>query len=115
MYNEEKITRKSINTIFAYIIKLPIPTTMLIVNDGSNDNTGKIIQDCITTKLDERIKMINHSINQGYGAANRTGIKYAIENKYDYILFMDSDLTNPPRYLHSFCKKIKERSTDALF
>jgi len=53
------------------------------------------------------LAMTSHAQNQGYGAALKTGVKYAIDNGFDYVIFMDSDLTNHPRYLYLFYEKIQ--------
>lgn len=109
MYNEEAIARQSINTILTDVRKLTYPTTVLIVDDGSKDLTAAIVQECIE-KVDDhnRLTMVSHERNQGYGAGLRTGMRYAINHGHDYALFMDSDLTNHPKYLKLFYAKMAE-------
>jgi glycosyltransferase involved in cell wall biosynthesis len=46
--------------------------TVLVVNDGSKDQTGSIVNNISQT--DSRIVLIDHSINQGVGAAFYTGL-----------------------------------------
>ncbi|MDX4038443.1 glycosyltransferase [Aliarcobacter skirrowii] len=58
---------------------------VIIINDGSTDNSLKIINDFMNS--DFRVKLINQE-NQGLGAARNTGIK---EAKGEYIIFVDSD------------------------
>jgi glycosyltransferase involved in cell wall biosynthesis len=41
--------------------------------------------------------LVSHLKNRGYGSALKTGIKTAIKESFDYVLFMDSDLTNDPK------------------
>ena len=108
MYNEENIAQKSVETIYSYVNKLPPVVTLLIVNDGSTDATKSIVSDVIGKLKQDTVRLISHPQNQGYGGALRTGIKYAIDNNYDYILFMDSDLTNHPKYLGKFYEKMIE-------
>ena len=107
MFNEEKSARQSVETIISYVKELSLPTTVLVVNDGSSDATQKIVQELIP-RDNTILKIISHSQNQGYGAAIRTGIQFACANNYDYALFMDSDLTNHPRYLKDFYQKMQE-------
>jgi len=59
---------------------------LIIVDDGSTDNTEDIIKEF--KKKDERIKYIRHKKNKGGSAARNTGIKAA---KGEYIAFQDSD------------------------
>ena len=59
---------------------------LVIVDDGSTDNTEEIIKEF--QKKDERIKYICHDKNKGGSAARNTGIKVA---RGEYIAFQDSD------------------------
>ena len=109
MYDEEAIAQASIETIFSYTRQLPPIVTLLVVNDGSRDATVEIIGRLVAQISDNnQLQMISHIVNKGYGAALRTGIKFAIDNNYDYAIFMDSDLTNHPKYLKTFYEKILE-------
>ena len=108
MYNEQAIAEKSIQTITAYAGKLRASADVLVINDGSQDNTSEILDGLMSSYTNGRLKIIHRRENQGYGAAIRTGIKFAVENNYDYALFMDSDLTNHPRYLQDFYDKMLE-------
>ena len=106
MYNEEKIAKHSIETIVSYIRKLPPIITILVVNDGSEDATENNVKQMINEQGNDDLKLVSHSVNQGYGAALITGIGFAVDNNYDYALFMDSDLTNHPKYLQKFYEKM---------
>ena len=104
--NEQDIVRNSIDTILKYTKKLPPIVTVLVVNDGSVDATEQIVNEIVNNQESEKLMLISHSKNQGYGAAIKTGINFASTNEYDYILFMDCDLTNHPKYLEDFYKKM---------
>ena len=65
-----------------YLIKLPIECEIIVVNDGSSDNSSDILK-----KISE-IKIINHPYNKGYGASLKTGIA---ASQYDWLLFFDAD------------------------
>lgn len=108
MYNEEAIARVNTEIILSYTNRLPPVVTVLVVNDGSQDTTEQIIKELLRNYDNEQLHLISHSKNKGYGAALQTGIKFASENNYDYTIFMDSDLTNHPKYLESFYEKMQE-------
>ena len=108
MFNEEGLAKQSIETILSHTEKLPEETTVVVVNDGSKDSTENIVKGLTEHYGNSKLKLISHRENRGYGAALNTGIQFAIENNYDYVLFMDSDLTNHPRYLQNFYEKMKE-------
>ncbi len=59
---------------------------IIVVDDGSTDNTIKVIR--YFQKIDKRIRYIRHDNNKGGSAARNTGIKAA---QGDYIAFQDSD------------------------
>lgn len=59
---------------------------IVAVNDGSTDNTAAVISECSAS--DDRVRLVNHEINRGYGAALRSG--FAASNG-DWVMVMDSD------------------------
>ncbi|MDC0968012.1 glycosyltransferase family 2 protein [Alphaproteobacteria bacterium] len=75
---------------------------LIIVNDGSNDDTLEKLEKYKVTKK----KVITYSKNCGYGYALNQGIKYSM-NKSKYVIFMDSDLTNPISDLKKIINKMK--------
>lgn len=59
---------------------------IIVVNDGSHDQTAKIVTDL--ARLNKHIRLVNHAVNRGYGAAVKTGLAAC---RYDWIFFTDSD------------------------
>ena len=55
---------------------------IIVVNDGSSDNTGK------AAGINKDIQILNHKENRGYGASLKTGIK---KSKYDLLVIIDAD------------------------
>jgi dolichol-phosphate mannosyltransferase len=108
MYNEESIAEASVKEILGYAKRLPGTATLLAVNDGSTDRTESILQRLAPIYDEKDYRFISAPVNKGYGGALKLGIGFAIENDYDYVLFMDSDLTNHPRYLKDFYDKMCE-------
>jgi len=108
MYNEEVIAKSSIETILDYAKKISQFITVAVVNDGSKDTTEIIIKNLTKQNKESELRLLSHPVNRGYGAALKTGIKFAIDYSYDYVLFMDSDLTNHPKYINDFYKKMLE-------
>ena len=58
---------------------------VVVVNDGSKDNTADEV------RKHSGVKLISHIMNSGAGAANRTGLVYARDKGYDYAVTMDAD------------------------
>lgn len=85
-YNEEASIQKTVKNVTDNL-KKHLPTwELIIVNDGSKDRTGVII-DQIASQ-DHRVRVIHHSPNRGYGGALKSGL-YAC--RYPWISFIDSD------------------------
>jgi glycosyltransferase involved in cell wall biosynthesis len=61
-----------------------VDITALVVNDGSRDRTGELAEEAGAT-------VVSHPRNRGVGAAFRTGINWAREQGFDYLIHMDSD------------------------
>jgi glycosyltransferase involved in cell wall biosynthesis len=60
---------------------------IIVVDDGSHDRTPEIA-DRLASSQPDRIKVVHHRPNRGYGAALTSGFKAA---QGDYLMFMDSD------------------------
>ena len=59
---------------------------ILVVNDGSRDATGPIVDRL--SREDARVRAIHHPVNRGYGGALKTGFN---ASTMDYVMFMDAD------------------------
>lgn len=82
-YNEEA-------TIGSIVLKTKrYVDTVVIIDDGSTDDTVKIAQDAGAV-------VISHNNNYGKSASIKTGFNYALENNYDYIVTLDGDSQHNP-------------------
>jgi glycosyltransferase involved in cell wall biosynthesis len=106
MYNEERGAEVCIRTVCGAIASLETRAILIVVDDGSTDSTREIL-----TRLqlyEKGFLVLAHERNRGYGHALQTGARYASEAAYDYVLFMDSDLTNDPVSLPAFLEKMRQ-------
>jgi dolichol-phosphate mannosyltransferase len=104
-YNEEAGVRAVVEAVNRALDRLPNETAILVVNDGSTDATGEELRQLEETQ--PRVVALCHQQNRGYGAALRTGTFAAAARGFDYVLFMDSDLTNDPIYLSDFADRMR--------
>ena len=63
---------------------------MVIVNDGSSDNTLKVIMES-QRKYPKSIYIYSHIINRGVGVATQTGFEAVVRYNPKYVVSMDSD------------------------
>jgi glycosyltransferase involved in cell wall biosynthesis len=84
VYNEGENIVYVVNNLKNELNKVPIEYEIIVVDDGSNDNTKEVLK----SLSKENIKIITHPENMGYGEAILTGIKNA---KYEYIATIDAD------------------------
>ena len=95
VYNEEKAVKDVLEELKAYLNEKKYQTEIIVVNDGSTDQTKKILKDI------KNIKLINHPYNKGYGAAIKTGVENA---KYNWIIWYDIDGQHQPEYIEKLIK-----------
>lgn len=93
-YNEEKgappVLREMLDMLESKLDG--IPWEVLVVDDGSKDRTVEAIEPFVG----ERLKLIRHRVNKGYGAAIKTGVANAA---HPWILITDADGTYPAAHI----------------
>lgn len=104
VYNSEKQLPQLINkirelyeTIFIYII-----------NDGSTDSTLRQIPDT------KNLMIFSHYKNRGKGASLITGIQKAQQQKYQYAIFLDSDLQHDPSKIIDFIEHHEDTGAEMV-
>lgn len=95
VYNTEKYLNKCIDSLINQTLK---DIEIIIINDGSTDNSDNIIK----SYKDSRIKYISKS-NEGIGKTRNIGIDLA---KGEYLAFVDSD----DYIANDFCEKMYNKA-----
>jgi len=99
----EGIVDELVKRITEEVSKITQDYEIILVDDGSSDKSWKKIED--NCKADKRIKGIKLSRNFGQHYAITAGLK---ESRGDYVVVMDCDLQENPRYIHDLIIKSKE-------
>jgi glycosyltransferase involved in cell wall biosynthesis len=102
-YNEEKIIANTIADVLPVLEEWTRDFELIVVNDGSADQTGAILASI--AQSDRRVRVITHEVNRGYGAALASG--FAASTK-DLAFFMDSDGQFDIRDLQKFFPYVDE-------
>lgn len=85
-WNEEKNIEKVIKSSIPIAPKVADKWEIIMVDDGSSDNTLRIARRLASQ--DPRFRVVSHKPNRGYGAALKEGFENA---KYDLVVFNDGD------------------------
>lgn len=84
-YNEENNIKRVIEGALKH-------SDVLVVDDGSNDNTFNLAKRA-------GVNVIKHEKNKGKGAAIKTGLKAALEDGYDILILLDGDGQHNPIHI----------------
>lgn len=103
IYNVEKYLKKCVDSIIDQTYE---NLEIILVNDGSTDNSGKIAESYI--KIDKRIK-VYHKENGGLSDARNFGIK---KSKGEYLAFVDSDDFIEKNMYEVLLSNLKEYNAD---
>ena len=106
-YNEDEGISSCVEKVLKETAKIKSKTLLVIVDDGSRDKTSEILKKK-KHKFREKLVILQHKKNEGYGKALQSGISYALKNGFEFYLTMDSDLTNPPKYIHDFIRAMSD-------
>jgi glycosyltransferase involved in cell wall biosynthesis len=106
VYNEEK----TLHVIVEKVLSRPEVGELVIVNDCSQDGTWYAMQSLAET--DDRIRIFNHNINQGKGAALRTGFQHV---QSEFVVIQDADLEYDPDEYPQLLTPILSGKADVVF
>lgn len=102
-YNEEKTITAVIKEIRLYNPEIDI----LVINDGSTDNTLKVVKSA-------GAMVINLPNNLGIGGAVQTGYIYANRRDYDIVIQVDGDGQHDPKDLQKLVSVIENNDADLV-
>ena len=106
VYNEERTIRQILDRVRA----VPINKQIIIVDDCSKDGTREILREI--ADHDPGLTLVFHEVNQGKGAALRTGFRHATG---DVVIVQDADLEYEPEQYPDLLQPIIEGKADVVF
>ncbi len=104
VFNEQ---RTLLDTL-ARVETIPLAKEIILVDDGSSDGTRELLK-----SLEDRsgVRVFYHDVNQGKGAALRTGIRQV---RGDVVLFQDADQEYDPSDIPSLMQPILDGKADVV-
>jgi glycosyltransferase involved in cell wall biosynthesis len=106
VYNEGPTVSEIINRV----LQQSAVQELIIVDDCSSDNTLEVLRKLAAQE--ERIRLFSHEVNQGKGAALRTGIR---EAQADIVIIQDADLEYDPGEYAKVLKPIITGQADVVY
>jgi len=106
VYNEEATVAKVIQRVLA---QRPVQE-LIVVDDCSKDGTWQVLQGL--ERQDKRLRLIRHEINQGKGAALRTGFRHA---SAPVVIIQDADFEYSPTEYYLVLSPILTGKADVVY
>ncbi|MEQ1604864.1 MAG: dolichyl-phosphate beta-glucosyltransferase [Pyrinomonadaceae bacterium] len=111
-YNESERLGPPLNTILAFVAANRINAEVIVVDDGSSDDTAKVAETTLATAPSVSSNVIRYEKNRGKGFAVKTGLMAA---SGDIALFSDADLSTPIEELSKLIDPIRTGEFDVTF
>jgi glycosyltransferase involved in cell wall biosynthesis len=112
IFNESKSIILLLEKIRDVKLNENITKDIIIINDGSTDNSYDVILNYINENNTLNVRVISHETNQGKGAAVKSGIKLAIG---EYLLIQDADLEYDPEEYNILLNPILKGKADVVY
>ncbi|MFI7581380.1 glycosyltransferase [Kocuria kalidii] len=110
-WNEAANLPYVVESAITYLQSRGEPYTVIIVDDGSTDNTVEIVQELENT-YPGRLRYVRHDRNLGYGAALRTGFAEGLRTGLDWVGFCDADGQFNPRDVDKLIRGAAETGSE---
>lgn len=111
-FDESERLGSTLNRVFEHVRSRSIAAEIIVVDDGSSDNTSEIAEESCSRQPDVPSRVIRYENNRGKGFAVRTGLEAC---SAPIALFSDADLSTPIEEMQKLIEPIKTGEYDITF
>lgn len=111
-YNEERNLASVLDSVMQVELPYGADKEIIVVDDGSTDNTVSRVQSFVAANPHARINLIRHTSNQGKGAAIRTALP-AVSG--EYVIIQDADGELDPRDFAKMLSKMVDEDLPVVY
>ena len=112
VYNEARTIHQILDLLRELKLVNNIGKEIILVNDCSTDGSADTIRAYAARYPELRLRLLEHAVNQGKGAALHTGIREATG---DYVIIQDADLEYDPEEYNLLIRPILKGFADVVF
>jgi dolichyl-phosphate beta-glucosyltransferase len=110
-FNEEDRIGSTLEETLRYLESQPYEWEVIVVNDGSQDRTSKVVTS-FSTKCGPRLRLLENPGNRGKGYSVRSGM---LAGRGEILLFFDADLSTPLSEVDKLLTPIRANQYDVVF
>ena len=111
-YNEEKLVTDVLKMVVDAEIISGVKKEVIVIDDGSSDNTSLAIQQFIQANPTHSIKLIRHQSNRGKGACIKSGLEHTTG---EVLVIQDADLEYDPSEYNKLLAPIVKGHADVVY